>query len=306
MHKTMNTTDQRQRQAAFVTWASVAMNVVLSLVKFVVGLISGSAAMLADAFHSASDFATDFAVLIGMRLAQRPQDHDHPYGHGKYETLAAVIIGVALCGVGIAIAWQAGRTIYGAIVYGAWPEAPSLIAIWAGLISIAIKEVLYQWTARVARRIQSDALLANAWHHRSDALTSIAAVLGIAAAACLGGRWVLLDATIAIFIGLVLVYIAWKIIQDSIDKLLEQGMSIEENNRILEIINSVPDAIEPHHLRSRRVGTVAVIEMHFRVNPQMTVAEGHVIASKIEALLYEAFGNDAILTLHVEPIKQKA
>lgn len=306
MHEIINTADQRQRQAAFVTWASVAMNVILSLVKFVVGIISGSAAMLADAFHSASDFATDFAVLIGMRLARRPQDHDHPYGHGKYETLAAVIIGVALCGVGIAIALQAGQTIYEALRHGHWPKAPSLIAIWAGLISIALKEILYQWTARVARHIQSDALLANAWHHRSDALTSIATVIGITAAACLGGRWVLLDAIIAIFIGLVLVYIAWKIIQDSIDKLLEQGMSMEENNKILEIINSIPDAVEPHHLRSRRVGTVAVIEMHFRVNPQMTVAEGHVIASKIEALLYEAFGQDAILTLHVEPIKQKA
>lgn len=306
MHETMNTTDQRQQRAAFVTWASVVMNVMLSFVKLVVGLISGSAAMLADAFHSASDFATDFAVLIGMRLARRPQDHDHPYGHGKYETLAAVIIGVVLCAVGIAIALQAGQTIYKALAYDVWPKAPSLIAIWAGLISIAMKEVLYQWTARVARQIQSDALLANAWHHRSDALTSIAAVIGIAAAACLGGRWVLLDAAIAIFIGVVLIYIAWKIIHDSIDKLLEQGMSMEENNTILEIINSVPDAIEPHHLRSRRVGTVAVIEMHFRVDPKMTVAEGHVIASKIEQLLHEAFGNDAILTLHVEPIKQKA
>jgi cation diffusion facilitator family transporter len=299
------TTDSRHQEASRVTWASVVINILLTIVKFIIGLIGGSAAMLADAIHSASDFATDFAVLIGMQLSKRPQDQDHPYGHGKYETLAAVLIGIALCVLGVSLALQAGHTVYDALCHNDWPTAPSMITIWAGVLSIVVKEGLYQWTAHVARKIQSDALLANAWHHRSDALTSIAAVIGISAAACLGGRWVLLDASMAILIGVVLIWIAWKIIHDSVDKLLEQGMSQEENNRILEIIRAVPDAVEPHHLRSRRVGSIAVIEMHFRVNPHMSVVQGHAIASQIETLLYNAFGKDAILTLHVEPLKQK-
>jgi cation diffusion facilitator family transporter len=295
----------RQTEAARVTWASVLINILLTVAKFVIGLLGGSAAMLADAIHSASDFATDFAILIGMRLAQRPQDHDHPYGHGKYETLAAVLIGIALCSLGVSLALHASHTIYDAFFYNDWPTQPAWITLWAGLLSIIVKEGLYQWTVHVARKIQSDALLANAWHHRSDALTSIAAVIGIALAALLGGRWVVLDPIIAIFIGGVLIWIAWEILRDSVDKLLEQGMSQEENERILAILQSVPDAVEPHHLRSRRVGAVAVIEMHFRVDPLMTVTEGHAIASRIENLLHEAFGPEAILTLHVEPLKTK-
>lgn len=298
-----STRETRHAQASLVTWASIVINVVLTILKLIAGLMGASAAMVADAIHSASDFATDFAVLIGMRLAQRPQDHDHPYGHGKYETLAAVIIGVSLCGVGLSISLHAIHASYLALWANQWPELPSVVTLIVGGVSILMKELLYQWTARVALHSHNDALLANAWHHRSDALSSIAAVLGIAAAVSLGGKWVLLDSFIACIIGVFLIVIAWKIIRTSIEKLLEQGMSIQENNHILELIASVPNVVEPHHLRSRRVGTVAVIEIHFRVDPEMTVAKGHAIATQIEHLLHQAYGEDAIITLHVEPIK---
>ena len=297
------TMDERVKRAARVTWLSVLVNVVLMAGKFAVGILGHSAAMVADAVHSASDFVTDFAVMVGMRLAERPQDLDHPYGHGKYETLAAVIVGIALCGVGLMISFHAGEAIFAAVWWGRLPERPELMALWAGLISIGAKEVLYQLTAKVARDTKNDALLANAWHHRSDALSSVATSIGAGAAALFGGRWVLLDPLAAIVVGVVLLKIAWEIVRDSLDKLMEHGMLPEENAHILDLIHSIPGLFEPHHLRSRRVGAVAVIEIHFRVDPDMTVRESHELASHAEHLLKDAFGGDAIVTIHVEPLK---
>ena len=298
------TAEERVARANRVTWLSVWVNTVLTIAKFVAGLLGRSSAMVADAAHSASDFATDFAVLIGMRLAGKPQDCDHPYGHGKYETLAAAVVGVALCGVGLAIAFHGAAALWAALVHGAFPARPGMVAFWAGVVSIVVKEWLYQATVRVARQTDNDALLANAWHHRSDALSSIATTVGVGAGALFGGKWALLDPLAAMGVGLVLLKIAWDIVKDAVDKLAEQGMSEAENARILELVHSVEGLSEPHHLRSRRVGNVAVIEMHFRVDPSMTVLEAHGIASRVEQALRGAFGADAIVTIHVEPWKE--
>lgn len=303
MEKDVSVSSDRATRASQVTWLSVVVNTVLMGLKLLAGLWGHSSALVADALHSASDFATDFAVLIGMRLAQRPQDGDHPYGHGKYETLAAVLVGVALAAVGVAITFHAGHTILGAWVWDSYPQQPTLFALIAALVSIVIKELLYQLTIRVARETQNDALLANAWHHRSDALSSIGTAVGAGAAAFLGGVWVLLDALAAVVVGVILLKIAWEIVRDSLDKLMEQGMSAEENAQIYQLVHAVPGISEPHHLRSRRVGTVAVIELHFRVNPEMTVREGHELATQVERNLRSVFGQDAILTVHVEPEK---
>ena len=297
-------TEERVARANRVTWLSVWVNTALTLAKFVAGLLGRSSAMVADAAHSASDFATDFAVLIGMRLAGKPQDCDHPYGHGKYETLAAAVVGVALCGVGLAIAFHGVSALWGAWAHGELPARPGMVAFWAGFASIVIKEWLYQVTARVARQTGNDALLANAWHHRSDAFSSIATTVGVGAGALFGGHWSLLDPLAATGVGAVLLKIAWDIVRDAVDKLAEQGMSADENARILELVHGVEGLSEPHHLRSRRVGSVAVIEMHFRVDPAMTVREGHAIANRVEQALRGAFGADAIVTIHVEPWKE--
>ncbi len=304
MEKEMVSAEERVARANRVTWLSVWVNVVLTAAKFVAGVVGHSAAMVADAAHSASDFATDFAVLVGMRLAGKPQDGDHPYGHGKYETVAAAVVGVALCGVGVAIAAHAVGALWVWLARGELPARPGLIALWAGLLSIVVKEWLYQATVRVARQTANDAVLANAWHHRSDALSSVATSAGAGAGAVLGGAWALLDPLAALAVGLVLVKIAWDIVRDAIDKLAEQGMTEAENARILELAHGVPGLSEPHHLRSRRVGSVAVIELHFRVDPGMTVRESHAIASRVEAALRGAFGADAIVTIHVEPWKE--
>jgi cation diffusion facilitator family transporter len=208
-----------------------------------------------------------------------------------------------LAAVGVAITFHAGHTILGAWVWDSYPQQPTLFALIAALVSIVIKELLYQLTIRVARETQNDALLANAWHHRSDALSSIGTAVGAGAAAFLGGAWVLLDALAAVVVGVILLKIAWEIVRDSLDKLMEQGMSAEENAQIYQLVHAVPGISEPHHLRSRRVGTVAVIELHFRVNPEMTVREGHELATQVERNLRSVFGQDAILTVHVEPEK---
>ncbi len=299
-HPTM---DERVTRANRVTWLSVAINTLLTLGKLIVGIVGHSAAMVADALHSLSDFATDLAVMVGMRLAKRPQDGDHPYGHGKYETLAAAIIGVTLCGVGLMISVHAGERLYLAWARDLLPQRPALLALWAGLVSIVIKEYLYRVTLKVARETGNEALRANAWHHRSDALSSIGTTVGAGAAALFGGHWVLLDPLAAIFVGVILIKIAWEIVRDAMNHLMECGMSEAENAQILALLHAIPGLSEPHHLRSRRVGTVAVIELHFRVAPEMTVRESHAIACQAEQRLRETFGADAIVTIHVEPTK---
>lgn len=293
----------RADRAARVTWLSVVLNAALMCAKLFVGIIARSGAVIADALHSASDFITDFTVMIGMRLAEKPQDEDHPYGHGKYETLAAVIVGVFLCGIGLLIAYHAGETLVRALAFGEYPERPALPALWISLISIVLKEGLYHLTIRVADRTQNAALRANAWHHRSDALTSVATAIGVGIAALFGGKWILLDPVAAAVVGLILLKIAWSIVCDSLDHLLEHGMSVQETQTIRDILHAIDDLSEPHHIRARRVGTVAVIELHFRVSPAMTVHESHLIATRVEERLCDVFGADAIITLHVEPVK---
>lgn len=295
--------EERVTQANRVTWLSVVINVFLTAIKLVVGVVGQSAALVADALHSASDFATDFAVLIGMRLAKRPQDGDHPYGHGKYETLAAVIVGIVLASAGIGIFIHTGKSLFKALWLDTFPVTPSLYVLWAAMLSIVIKEVLYQMTVRVAVATKNDALYANAWHHRSDAFSSIGTALGAGAAALFGGKWVLLDAIAAGIVGIILLKVAFDIVRDSLDKLMEHGMTFAENQLIYEQVHAVKGITEPHHLRSRRVGTVAVIELHFRVDPEMTVREGHNLATQVEQNLRAVFGMDAIITVHVEPVK---
>lgn len=293
----------RTKRATQVTWLSVILNTFLMCAKLFVGVVANSGAVIADALHSASDFITDFTVMVGMRLAKKPQDDDHPYGHGKYETLAAVIVGIFLCGVGLLIAYHAGETLVKALAFGDYPEQPELLALWISIVSIILKEGLFQITMRVANQTKSAALLANAWHHRSDALTSVAAAIGVGIAAVFGGKWILLDPIAAAIVGIILLKVAWTIVCDSLDHLLEHGMSPEENEQILAVLHNDHELTEPHHLRTRRVGTVAVIELHFRVSPKMTVHESHLIASRVEERLCDIFGTDAIVTIHVEPIK---
>lgn len=301
--ETISSTD-RLGVAMRITWFSIIVNCGLMLFKLLAGIVGHSSAMLADAVHTISDFGTDFAVLIGMAVSRRPQDEGHPYGHGKYETLAAILVGVALCSVGVGLGWGTCKAIYAAFVHDVFPSKPGVIALVAGVGSIVVKEWLYRITVREAWRTSNDALLANAWHHRSDALSSIGVTVGIACASLFGGKyWVLLDPVAAGVVAVVLLYVSGEIILQAVNKLMECAMTTEENQRIMELALANPAVYEPHNLRTRRVGYVAVIDIHLRVDPTMNVADAHHIASDFEAKLRETFGPNTISTVHVEPRK---
>ncbi len=270
------------------------------------GIFGHSQAMIADAMHTLSDFTTDFVVLIGMRFSKRPENNVYCYGHGRYETLAAVLVGVTLAGVGAAIGWEAIVKIWKALVYGALPGKPGAVAFWAALISIAVKELLYRITIKTGHETDNKALIANAWHHRSDALSSIGAALGIGGAIALGGRWwVLLDPAAALAVSLILTAVAIQIVREEFVNLMDGALPQSAADEIIRIALSIPAVKEPHRLRTRKVGNVVVIDVHLRVDPAMPVREAHALATRFEDALRERFGAETISTIHVEPEKKE-
>lgn len=202
----------REQAIYRVTWIGFAVNLVLSAGKLAAGIWGHSAAMVADAIHSVSDFATDLVVLLFVRVSAKPRDDDHDYGHGKYETLATLIIGAALAGVGIKLLWSGGTAIRD-FTRGLLPTQPGVVALWAAVVSIVAKEALYRYTARVGRRVNSPSVVANAWHHRSDALSSVGTLVGIGCAYFLGGGWRLADPAAAIVVALLILRVAWQLMK---------------------------------------------------------------------------------------------
>jgi cation diffusion facilitator family transporter len=283
-----------------ITHLSIWINIGLTALKLAAGVFGRSQALIADAIHSLSDFATDFAVLIGLRISAKPRDEDHTYGHGKYETLAAAIIGLALGAVALQIAGSAIQRIFHAAHGDALPE-PSLYAFWAALASIAIKEWLFHATLKVARATGSSALTANAWHHRSDALSSIATAAGVGAAALLGRDWAILDPIAALFVSLFLLRVAWRILLQQLGDLTDQSLAPDVCEEILALARGMPGISEPHNLRTRRVGRIPVIDLHIRLRADMPLREAHDIATALEQALRKRFGKETIANLHLEP-----
>ncbi len=292
----------REKEIYRVTLVGSAGNLALLTFKFVAGVLGHSAAMLADAFHSLSDFFTDIVVLLFVKVSAKPQDATHDYGHGKFETLATLFIGLALLGVAI------GIIVSGSVKFARWMggetlPAPGRLALWAALLSIALKEVMYRYTVSRGRRLQSQALVANAWHHRSDALSSIGAAVGIGGALLLGERWTVLDPLASIVVGGMLVKVALDLLKDSLGELTDRSLSAEEEQEIESIITSVPEVSQPHNLRTRRIGSRVAIESHIRMDGDLPLSAAHEKASAVERLLKERFGADTLVTLHMEPKK---
>ena len=285
-----------------ITWLSIATNLLLMAVKFAIGILGNSQALIADALHTLSDFVTDFAVLFGLRVTARPRDADHAYGHGKYAALTTFFIGLALAAVGVQVGASAIHLIFETL-RGTPLDAPSPLAFWAALASIAIKEWLYWVTLRVGRRTGSAVLIANAWHHRSDAFTSIGTALGIGAAAFLGPEWRILDPIAALVVCVFLFKIAWDIIHKEIGSLTDRGMSPQVEAQILDLAHAIPGLNAPHNLRTRQVGDTVVIDLHIRVDPSMTVQTSHAIATSLEDSLRHRFGPQTIANIHIEPMK---
>ena len=293
----------REKEIVRITlWGSV-VNVTLTALKFAAGILGCSAAMIADAVHSLSDLLTDFVVLLFVRISSRPADSDHPYGHGKYETLATVIVAGALLAVGGVLAAEGVQKILSAI-HGEELVMPGRIALWAALISIAAKEIIYLLTIRVSRRVQSSALEANAWHHRTDALSSVATSIGIGGALLFGGKWAILDPIAAVLVSIFILVAAARLLHEALQDLLEKRLPEEVENEIRAMVAADSEMSEMHKLRTRRVGNVYSIEMHLRMDGNMPLAEAHRHSAMLEQRLRERFGQQTMITIHMEPLKK--
>ncbi|MCR4853537.1 MAG: cation diffusion facilitator family transporter, partial [Prevotella sp.] len=268
----------REKEIYKVTLVGSLGNVALLIFKFVAGILGHSAAMIADAVHSLSDFITDLIVIVFVNISARPQDESHDYGHGKFETLASSVIGLAL------VAAATGIIISGVMKFLSWLggeqlQTPGRLALWAALVSIVVKELLYQYTARKGRTLDSQAVIANAWHHRSDALSSIGAAIGIGGAIILGNRWTVLDPLASIVVGLMLVKVAWGLIKASIGELTDGSLPADVEHEIEQIMLSETGVCEPHNLRTRRIGSRIAIESHIRMDGHLSLNEAHEKAS---------------------------
>jgi len=290
----------RNKEIYKVTLVGGAVNVVLLLFKFVAGIVGHSAAMMADAIHSLSDFVTDIIVLLFVHISVKPQDKSHDYGHGKYETLAMTLIGIALLAVAIGILYSGVMKIT-AWIHGEPLEAPGLLALWAALASIILKEAVYQYSMMKARQLQSQAVEANAWHHRSDALSSIGTAVGIGGAIFLGQRWTVLDPLASVVVGAFILKMSVSLLRDGIGDLMEQSLPDAIEAEMLQLVASVPGVAEPHELRTRRIGNHYAVELHILMDGDISLREAHDKASEVEDLLKAHYGEETHVAVHVEP-----
>ena len=299
-----NTSSIREREIYKVTLVGSIVNVLLTLFKFVAGAVGHSAAMTADAVHSLSDLLTDAMVLLFVRISRKPEDCDHDYGHGKYETLATTLIGASLAvvafgigysGVDKIVSWCRGGTL----------AAPGMLALWAAVVSVVLKEAVFQYTARRARSLNAPSVEANAWHHRSDALSSLGTLLGIGGAILLGEQWAVLDPLASLIVAFFILRVTWKLLHQGVDELMEASLPEEVEQDILSIVTAFPDVHDPHHLRTRRIGSRIAIELHIRMDGSLPLATAHARTCEIERAIKQRFGSDTHITLHVEPTKPR-
>lgn len=283
-----------------VTLVGSVINVVLLLFKFVAGIIGHSAAMLADAVHSLSDFVTDVIVLVFIHISGKPQDKSHDYGHGKYETLAMTLIGVALLLVALGIL-NSGAMKIKLWLDGEQLEAPGTIALWAALLSVVLKEGVYRYSMIKAHQLNSPAVEANAWHHRSDALSSIGTAIGIGGAIFLGQRWTVLDPIASVVVGIFIVKVSVSLLRRGIGDLLEQSLPDAVEEEILQMVAALPGLSKPHDLRTRRIGNHYAIELHILMDGNITLREAHDKASEVEETLKSHYGQETHVAVHVEP-----
>ncbi len=292
----------REKEIFKVTLAGSAVNVLLTGFKFVAGIVGHSAAMTADAIHSLSDLATDALMLVFVHISSKPADEGHEFGHGKFETIASALIGMALMAVAGGIFFNAADGIVG-FFRGEPLPAPGPLALWAAVVSILLKEIVYRYTVYKGRKLNSPALEANAWHHRSDALSSIGTLVGIGGAILLGRRWAILDPLASAGVACFIAAMAWHLLKDSFEELTEASLPREVEKEILDIVATFPDVSDPHNLRTRRIGNRYAIELHIRMDGGLSLLEAHSRAHYIENALKERFGPETHVIVHVEPVK---
>ena len=293
----------REKEIYKVTLIGTVVNALLIVLKLVAGIIGRSSAMVADAVHSLSDFVTDAIVLIFVRIAGLPSDKGHDYGHGKYETLATLIIGciLAMAGIGLLISGieQVVRSFNGEHL-----PRPRMVALIVAVLSIASKEWLYRYTVKVGRATESQAVIANAWHHRSDAISSAGTLVGIAGAMFLGEQWRILDPLAAVMVSMFIIKSGYDIIRPSVGELIEASLPDSQEREIRTLVMSIDGIKNVHNLRTRRIGCTIAADMHVKMDGGMSLSEAHALASRAERAIKSQFGENSIVTIHMEPISE--
>lgn len=289
-----------EAEISFAAWVGLVANVVLMAVKFAAGIIGHSQAVVADAVHSLSDVATDAALIIGVRYWSAPADEGHPHGHRRIETLVTVFIGILLAGVALGI----GNDAIGNMVVSTRPT-PDAVALAGALVSIVIKEILYRWTMVRARRINSSALAANAWHHRSDALSSIPAALAVTGALVVP-KWTFIDPAGAVVVCLFILFAAWRITRPALDQLIDAAAPGEIRRDIEALALAVPGVLSAHAIRTRYTGSKLAVDLHIEVDGELTVYQGHDIGEAVRRRLLEDGPNVGDCMVKVEPLRKRS
>ncbi len=297
-------TDNRTREAQRVTWIGFSLNLVLTIFKLLAGFWGKSTAMVADGVHSLSDFITDVIVIVFIGVSGKDRDSDHQYGHGKYETFATLLISLALLVVGLGIFWNGASKVY-FVIHGETIQQPSTIALIAALVSIVVKEGLFWYTKNTGTKINSQAVIANAWHHRSDAFSSVGTALGISGAIFLGEKWRILDPIAGIIVSFFIVKVAIELGIPSVHELLERSLPAETEKEIVGIIESNPEILAHHNLKTRKIGNIYAIDIHIKLDKNIAFVHSHDIATELEQKLRNRFGEKTITNIHTEPFKNE-
>lgn len=295
--------ETREKEIYRVTLIGSAVNAVLIALKFVAGFMGKSSAMVADAVHSLSDFISDVVVLVFVKIAGKPRDKSHEYGHGKFETLATMIIGLLLVGVGIGLIISGVEAVVRSL-NGEALERPTMLALVIAIVSIVSKEWLYRYTLRRGKQLDSQAVMANALHHRSDAVSSLGTLFGIAGAMFLGDKWRILDPIAAIVVSAFIIKSGYDIVKPCINELLEASLPEEKEKKIIKLVTGVPGIKAVHNLRTRRIGNGIAVDLHAKMDGNLTLTEAHEKATAAEKAIRRSFGDNSIINIHMEPYKE--
>jgi cation diffusion facilitator family transporter len=295
---------EREKEAKRVTLFGMIVNLFLVIAKFFAGIFGRSSALVSDAVHSLSDFISDIVVLIGFKITSKPADDKHNYGHGKVETISAVIIGLLLIVISIILLRSSATDIYRFFFRNKEISIPKTYVLYVVIISIVSKEFLFHITKKVGKKIQSDAVIANAWHHRSDAFSSVAALVGISLAIIFGKSFAVSDPIASFIVSIFIFKVGLEIIINNYRQLIDESLSEAEINKIAEIINSIPEIYGFHNIKTRKIGYYVSIDVHVFVDKDLKVVKAHDIASNLEDKIYQEFGEETFISVHVEPYYQ--
>lgn len=290
----------RTAKVTFVTLVGSVVNIILTVFKIFAGVLGRSTAMIADGIHSLSDLLSDIVVIVFVKISAKGRDKDHDYGHGKFETFATLIISLMLTVVAANL-MSGGINKIRMILDGGEVSSPGMIALWAAVASIVLKEILYRYTIIQGRALNSPMMIANAWHHRSDALSSVGSLLGIAGAIFLGDKFVILDPITGCVISIFILVMAVKMSVPAIKELLDVSLPDDVEEKIEATAKSVKGVVDLHELKTRREGPGIIMEGHLVLDSDISLKEAHNISKKVEESLRKEFGPETQISLHLEP-----